>query len=113
MKNNDIEKALSSAVTRLVPEDTFDKVTKSIASAEGRSLYMENTTRKNRRSHNWLKAAAAVIVIVTLAFIGTGYYNNNLSVDSIVDIDVNPSIEIKNNKKDVVLDVKALTRRLW
>ena len=108
MKNNDIEKALSSAVTRLVPEDTFDKVTKSIASAEGRSLYMENTTRKNRRSHNWLKAAAAVIVIVTLAFIGAGYYNNNLSVDSIVDIDVNPSIEIKTNKKDVVLDVKAL-----
>ncbi len=106
--NKDIEKALSSAVNRLVPDDAFLEITKGIASADERSFTMTNKKRKGSNTSKWLKAAAVIIVLVAVSIFGAVYYDTNFQVDSIVDIDVNPSIEIATNKKNVVLDVKAL-----
>ncbi len=114
MKNNQfkhIEKRLSDASKQMIPEDMYNRITQSIAQEE-RKMSMNTTTTVptagKKRLARWLGVAAAVCILLVCGIFGGNYYFNNLRVDSIVDIDVNPGIEISTNKKDVVLDVIAV-----
>lgn len=51
---------------------------------------------------------AIVCLVVAIGIFAISYYEKNLAVDSVIDIDVNPSIEIKANKNDKVIDVSAI-----
>ena len=53
-------------------------------------------------------AAVAACLVLVIGLFGFSYYSKNIAVDSIIEIDVNPSIEIKTNKSDTVLEVEAL-----
>ena len=54
-----------------------------------------------------IMATISTLCVVCLLFIGGLYYNNNYKVTSKVGIDVNPSVELKINKKEKVLEVIA------
>ena len=52
-------------------------------------------------------ATISTLCVICLLFIGGLYYNNNYKVTSKVGIDVNPSVELKINQKEKVLEVIA------
>ena len=54
-----------------------------------------------------IMATISTLCVVCLLFIGGIYYNNNYKVTSKVGIDVNPSVELKINQKEKVLEVVA------
>lgn len=51
---------------------------------------------------------ATICLVVAIGIFAISYYEKNFAVDSVIDIDVNPSIEIKANKNDKVVDVAAI-----
>lgn len=104
MTNKDIERKLNQAVTNAVP-DVLDSVLSKCKDTKGQVIYM-NEKKKN----SWLKrvsiAAASFGIVLASAFILRGYKINN-TIDSIVFMDVNPSIEISINQKERVIAVTA------
>ncbi len=107
MNNKDIENKISSAIDDMIPNDTYDKISHAVSALPRteRKKIMKNTA--NRFKKFAIGAVAACLVLTSGIFAGS-YYSNNIKVDSVVDIDVNPSIELLVNKKDVVLEVKAV-----
>ena len=64
-------------------------------------VYME-------KKRKWsIMATISTLCVVCLLVIGGLYYNNNYKVTSKVGIDVNPSVELKINQKEKVLEVIA------
>ena len=108
MNKKDIESRLSSAVSQMLPKDSFEKISQKIIPAQAQErTRITMTKRKNNLLKFALPAAAACAVLVASVF-GASYYSNNLAVDSVIDIDVNPAIEITANKSNKVLKVEAL-----
>ncbi|MBQ7011423.1 MAG: PepSY domain-containing protein [Clostridia bacterium] len=104
--NNKTEKDLSSAVEKLIPEDMYERIEKGIVREKERTELM--TAIKKRTNYKALTALIAACFILVLGIGGAGYYRNTMMVASIVDIDVNPSVEISVNRNDRVIDVKAV-----
>jgi len=102
-----IENELSSAVEKLIPEDMYDRIEKGLVRDKERTELM--TKAKKRFSYKTLAVIAACLVLA-LGIGGTGYYNNMMEITSIVDIDVNPSVEISVNKHDRVVKVEAVNK---
>lgn len=106
----DVKKALNQAIDRL-PHPTFE----DIADAPVEKLEaMDFITRqepaerkRNRRAVYRLAFSVCMCLMLTVG-IGSQYVRRNLLVDSVIDLDVNPSFEITSNKKDHVLHVKGL-----
>ena len=64
-------------------------------------VYME-------KKRKWpIMATISTLCVVCLLVVGGLYYNNNYKVTSKVGIDVNPSVELKINQKEKVLEVIA------
>lgn len=113
MKRKDIEKNLSAAVSHMVPEDTFERISLNLTPApqkERTSMMMTVNSNKTKKNNTKKIASLAIAACLVLAIgvLGFTYYDTNLAVESVVDIDVNPSVELTTNKKDTVLDVKAV-----
>lgn len=117
MKNRELEDQIERAFTRAVP-DVLEAVLSDCDEQKGsvipmtKKVQIENkvqTPRKN--NHTWVKRfggiAAAFVLLVGCA-VGYGSYQQSHAVDSIVSLDVNPSVEIQVNRKDEVLDVVPL-----
>lgn len=64
-------------------------------------VYME------KKKRNIVPYLVTTCTLVFCLLIGFGIYNNNFKVASKIGIDVNPSIELKINKKNKVIDVIA------
>lgn len=108
---------MERAFTRAVP-DVLEAVLSDCDKQKGSVIPMtkkvqsENkvqTPRKNRPT--WVKRfggiAAAFVLLVGCA-VGYGSYHQSHAVDSVVSLDVNPSVEIQVNRKDEVLEVVPL-----
>lgn len=108
MENRDLENKIASVVCDIVPEDAFEKISERIAKGDVPERSNVKLSKFGKVKKVLFPVAAACIFLVVSVVLGLNYYNNNYSVDYIVDIDVNPSIEISVNKKDKVLDVVAL-----
>lgn len=100
MTDRELELRLKKAVEACTP-DVLDKI------MEECDTYKENVipfTRKKRQFTRWAAAAAAVVIMA-----GTGYVSLLANrVASIVSLEVNPSIELRINKKEEVLEANAL-----
>ena len=109
MKNRELEDQIERAFTRAVP-DVLEAVLSDCDKQKGSVIPMtkkvqsENkvqTPRKNRPT--WVKRfggiAAAFVLLVGCA-VGYGSYHQSHAVDSVVSLDVNPSVEIQVNRKD-------------
>ena len=110
MKREDIEKKLDTAVSGMIPEDMFERISKEIASKEVVRVKKGINKKLNIFSRGFIGVAAAACVLFAVGFVGVPYYGNNFIPDSRVDIDVNPGVEIVTNKKNKVLDVQSTNK---
>lgn len=97
------ENKIKKAFTNITP-DILETVVSDSAIQKGTVMYV----KQKRRLPVVLVAVAAAFVMLFGVFAGVLAYMGNNAVASVVSIDVNPSIEIKLNRKDVVVDIKAL-----
>ena len=110
MKREDIEKKLDTAVSGMIPEDMFERISKEIASKDVVRVKKGINKKPNIFSRGFIGVAAAACVLFAVGFVGVPYYGNNFVPDSRVDIDVNPGVEIVTNKKNKVLDVQSTNK---
>ncbi len=107
-----MEKELQEAVQNLIPNDLFTRITAELDSKEeGAKMEKVLVRRIERKSTSpglktVMQLAAACVALVLLVG-GIFYYRGNLMVDSLVDLDVNPGIEILTNQKNRVLEAYA------
>ncbi len=109
------EKHLSRGVEQMVPDDGFDRIVQAISSDKERRMSMNTnvttieTARKNHKQQalRWIGGIAAAVLLVAAGTFGGVYYSSNVTVDSVVSIDVNPSITLTTNRQEKVLEVKA------
>lgn len=104
MNNRNVEDKLRRAVEQSVP-DVRDSILSRCEEREGTVMEMKERKRKNRSSWKRIVAAAAMVALV---FGGAGMYVQSSAVDSIIELDVNPSVELSVNKKERVVSAAAL-----
>lgn len=109
MNNKELENKIASAVNSMVPHDTFEKVCEKISLASGTERKIIKMTNRKNRIVKIVGSAVAACLILVVGLFGGAYYSNNIAVDSVIDIDVNPGIEITTNKSDRVIDVEAVS----
>ena len=101
MNKKQIESQIKNAVIELKPSDAYSKI-----SRETENISQERKVVKMKERNVSLKriafAAVAACLVLVIGLFGFSYYSKNIAVDSIIEIDVNPSIEIKTNKSDKV-----------
>lgn len=107
-----MEKELQEAVQNLIPNDLFTRITAELDSKEeGAKMEKVLVSRiENKRTSLGLKTVlqlVAACVALVLVVGGIFYYRGNLMVDSLVDLDVNPGIELLTNQKNRVLEAYA------
>ena len=112
MKQENIEKELQEAVQNLIPNDLFTRITAELDSKEEGAKMEKVLVRRieSKRSSLGLKTVmqlVAACVALVLVVGGIFYYRGNLMVDSLVDLDVNPGIELLTNQKNRVLEAYA------
>ena len=108
MKQENIEKELQEAVQNLIPDDLFHRITAELDSKEEgakmekvlvRRIESKSTSLGLKTVMQLVAACVALVLVVG----GIFYYRGNLMVDSLVDLDVNPGIELLTNRKNRVL----------
>ena len=96
-----IEKRLKKEIDESTP-DVLDGI---LSSCKERKRGM---TMKKQRKLLPIVALAASFALIFGAVFGVMVYNNSNAVDSVVSIDVNPSVELKLNKKEKVVSLNAV-----
>lgn len=107
MKREEIEKKLDTAVSGMIPEDMFKRISENIVSVDAERIEKGMKKKFNIFGKGFLGVAAAACVLFAVGVVGVPYYGNNYVPDSHVDIDVNPGVEIVTNKKNKVLEVQS------
>ncbi len=105
--NREIERKLSSATEKMVPKDMFGRIEQNIVPRKERTAVNMTNIKKTKKSVKWISVAVAACLLIAVGVFGVNYYSNNMVEDSIVDIDVNPSVEIVTNKRDKVIKVNV------
>lgn len=110
LNNDQIEQHLRSAVDTLTP-DVLSRMDFSVpqetVTSKERDAHAA-VLRLQRRMRGYVLAAAACFCVLVMGGGAYGYHVQNRIVESVIGIDVNPSIEISINKKQRVLSVQAL-----
>ena len=107
MKREDIEKKLDTAVSGMIPEDMFKRISENIVSVDAERIEKGMKKKFNIFGKGFVGVAVAACVLFAVGVVGVPYYGNNYVPDSHVDIDVNPGVEIVTNKKNKVLQVQS------
>lgn len=105
MNSKQLEEKILSAFTSSVP-DIFPSIASDAEAQKGKVIIM-NEKKKNFKP--LVAIAACFIFLCAGLFVGIKYAGNAKSVTT-VSLDVNPSIEIKINSKNVVTDVDTLNK---
>ncbi len=98
-------KTIEERLKREIDESTPDVLEGILSSCKERKRDM--TMKKQRKILPIVAAAASFALIFGVVF-GVMVYNNSNAVDSVVSIDVNPSVELKLNKKEKVVSLSAV-----
>ena len=105
--NNEFENKIASAFEQLVvPDNVFEKISDSISASDKKRTVVSMTKKKKSYMFALPLTACLMVVLVIGAFI----YENNFAVETIVGIDINPSVEISLSKSTRVLDITALNK---
>lgn len=105
--DNKIKYALNKAYDQLIPEDMYERIERNIHASHERTMILPMKKTYSKRIARYVLSAAAALVFIVAGAFGGMYYSNNIMVDSIIDIDVNPSVEITANRQDRVLQTIA------
>lgn len=107
MKSSKIEKHLQNAIHQITP-DIFEKVASVyVKPMESEDFIMKNNT-KTTPVQKRLILAFSTIAIALCLLVGSITFSVNNKMNSVISLDVNPSIEIVANQADKVIQVKAL-----
>ena len=110
MRDEQLEKRIADAVQHAAP-DVLDRILSSYDEQKGNVISMSeivNTNHKgNRRRWTSLAAVAAALVLCVSVF-GYNFWKSGSAVDSVVLLDVNPSISLTLNTREEVLSANAL-----
>lgn len=102
-----IEQGLKQAVEDITP-DVFNKVAASEDKKLQKEEWLLDEPKSWQKIHLAFRGAAALAACLIL-ILGIRIFWNN-QIDSTIDIDVNPSVEIQTNRKNLVKEVKALNK---
>lgn len=105
---NDIESRIHRGISQMAP-DVFQNVLADKSPRLETEIWMTKEEPKDNRNI-WMRAArtAALAAACCVLILGLGVYQMILKVDSVVEIDVNPSLELEINKSDRVVRMNAL-----
>lgn len=108
MKNKDINKSLKKSVNSL-NKDLFEKILENEAPKMETHDYItkQEVVKKPLLYKRKLIVGFASLMLLFVMFTG---WTQFIKIDSVVDIDINPSIEIKTNKQDKVMEANALNK---
>ncbi|MBQ4120207.1 MAG: PepSY domain-containing protein [Clostridia bacterium] len=116
MTNKEVEQKYQAAFSQAVP-DVFDAVLESCKNEAEKKAVIITMPRKNKTLLRKLASVAAAIALVLISgFVGSEISKAKVSqvtpetVDSIVSLDVNPSIELLINNKERIIEAKALNK---
>ena len=112
MKNRDVKRWLNSAARKTAP-DVLSSVLSRCEQEKGRNFVMTNAaTSESPRRKPGIRGLAIGIAACCLLLAGGigGFfgYQNHFAVDSVVGIDVNPSIRLEISRQDKVLSAEPL-----
>ena len=110
MKQTDVERRLKESFERATP-DVWEGILSGCAQQQkGKVIPMTTTikTKHNRRFVPALAGIAAALVLVAGGFFGFGQYQKAYAVDSVIALDVNPSVELEVSQTERVLSAQAL-----
>lgn len=105
---NDIENRIHRGMNQLAP-DVFQNVLADTGPKLKSEVWLMEEEHKDSRNF-WMRAArtAAVLAACCVLILGLAVYQTSLKVDSVVEIDVNPSLELQVNRNDRVVRLNAL-----
>ena len=106
--NKKINENLLRAYSEMVPEELFSRIEQNIVPQE-RTVIMKKTMKLNSL-RRFIAGAAAALILIAGGLFGSFYYANHWAVDTLVDIDVNPGIELSVNKMEKVLKAEAINK---
>ena len=104
--NNEFENKIASALEQIVPDDAYDKISDYISASDKKRTVVSMTKKKKSYIFALPLTACLMLVLVLGAFI----YDNNFAVETVVGLDVNPSVEISLSKNTKVLNIAALNK---
>lgn len=107
MKDEEIESKVETAFSRQVP-DVLDNILQRCNVEESKVMVKENKYEGFWFKCRLLVGATIGVLVIFCGVVGINFYNSNYKIDSIIGFDVNPSIELNVNKKEEVIEVKAL-----
>ena len=105
MTNHDVESKIKQAFENATP-DLLDAILQKSQQQKGKVIYMEKKKNKTAPTRR-ITAIAAALVLCIGGFAGYSAYAN-LAVDSVIELDVNPSIQLEVNSKERVIAVSPL-----
>jgi uncharacterized membrane protein YkoI len=108
MDNRELENRIKSACDGIAP-DILGSVLSDCDAQKGQIIVMQNQKKKASLGARFLSLAAAFALICTGA-VGMRAYSSNHTVASTIMLDVNPSLEIRVNQNEKVLNVTALNK---
>lgn len=109
MENREIERHLKSAVEKITP-DVYSKIVDKCeewitAPGEAADVYEMPAIPKKKSYRYMRQLAAAAVLILILGIAGGNYW---LKADTIVSLDVNPSVSLELNRMERVVRAQAL-----
>lgn len=110
MRDEQLEKRIADAVQHAAP-DVLDRILSSYDEQKGNVISMSEivNTNNKRSKRRWtsLVAVAAALALCVSVF-GYNFWKSGSAVDSVVLLDVNPSISLTLNTREEVLSANAL-----
>ncbi|WMJ23825.1 hypothetical protein RBG61_03930 [Paludicola sp. MB14-C6] len=107
MKRKIINERLQKAIYQIAP-DVYDQVsTTYVKPIEREDFTMKNSAMKTLTPKRLILAFSAIAIALCILIGGITISSTN-KIDSVISLDVNPSIEIATNKADEVIQVNAL-----
>lgn len=108
MSSQEIEQHLKSAVDALAP-DIFDRLDLSVPQQKPeQDSGRDKIVSLQRRMRGMAVAAAACVCLITAGGGAWHYQYQNRQIDSVIGIDVNPSIELSISRKNRILKAEPL-----
>lgn len=110
MNAANIETKLANAISKEVP-DVLDDILSKCNKQSG-NIFEINEFNNKAKSNKWIKsfyATAAVLALLVGGYFLIWQYQMVHTVDSVITLDVNPSVELKVNKAEIVLSATGLS----
>ncbi len=109
MKTSDIESKLAKAISDEVP-DILDSILSKCEARDSGVIEIKQYQNKTKNG-TWIKslcASAAAVILIVSGYIGIGHYQSANTVESVITLDVNPSVKLETNKNKKVISAMGL-----